>query len=395
MSPKETRLARLRRMLFVPLLLLALAGLGSSLYLTDLHIRVHSAANPDTIDSFCNVSKGLDCVAVAASEYSSFLGIPIAVYGLEFFGLLTLGLLLSATGLWRVRHWDSLYFIAMLLATPASLIMAYVAVFKIKSVCLMCCAIYAVNGVGLLIMLVAYGRHLGELLRAGPRELLATAHGGPGLALLIVGAVGLSQFFWAPALFASAAPGAKSNDPELAKIEQRGLLIGSADAVVLIEEFTDYECPHCSAAHNTLLQLVKRFPQKVRLRHVDYPLDQSCNRKIPRPFHREACVAAFFARCAAQQGRFWPYAAQLFHNQRALSPADLEGYATAIGLDAPRLRRCAQSKEVRQAVLNEIEEGIRRNVRGTPTFFINGKEQVLGPRPLKWWVEKVESLVKK
>lgn len=391
-SPEQARLARLRRALFVPLLLLALVGLGSSLYLTDLHIRVNSAPDPSTVDSFCNVSEGLDCVTVAASKYSKFLGIPIALYGAEFFALLTLGLLLSASGLWRVRRWDSLYFVGMLLAAPASLSMAYIAIFQLKSVCLMCLSLYIVNGLALILLVVAYRKQLGDLLKAGPLELIGALRGGTGLALAAVLTVGLSQFVWAPALFAGAKTDAKIADPELAKIRQRGLEIGGARATVVIEEFTDYQCPHCSAAHATLLQLVKRYPQKVRIRHFDFPLDQDCNRIIQRPFHRQACQAAFYARCAAEEQRYWSYAGQLFHNQRDLSPADLERYARAVGLDAAKLRRCARGEKVRQAVLDEIEEGLRRKVRGTPTFFINAKEQVLGPRPLQWWVKKVEAL---
>ena len=120
--------------LLLSVVILLLTGLGSSIYLTHLHYVVHSGTKD--VESFCAISEGFNCVTVATSEYSSFLGIPVAVWGLEFYVLALLAVALSGLGLWRVRRWDSLLFIAMGLSLPACAALAWISVSCINSVCI-------------------------------------------------------------------------------------------------------------------------------------------------------------------------------------------------------------------------------------------------------------------
>lgn len=387
-SPQEERAERLRRALFWPLFLLLALAVTANVMLQDLYMQV-LRLGPGGVQSFCAINERLNCVTVAASAYSSIWGIPVSLLGLEFFGLLTSVVLLSKLGILRLRRWDSLLFIGLLMALPVSIMMAVIAVVWVKSVCIMCSLIYGTNVVGLLILLGAYRRQLGDLLRAGPRELLGER--ASALTLVVVVVLGLSQLLWVPKLLGTpkAAPTGKQAIALLAGVPSEGTRLGLAQAPFAIDEFTDFECPHCSRAHDVLLKLVKRFPRQVRVRHFDYPLDSSCNRKIRGAFHERACLAAFYARCAGDQGKYWPFAATIFHNQRALTEDDLERYGRELGLDVDKLKVCASRTTTRQAVLTDIEEGIRRGIEGTPTFFINGKEKVLGPRPIEWWEKKI------
>jgi protein-disulfide isomerase len=70
---------------------------------------------------------------------------------------------------------------------------------------------------------------------------------------------------------------------------------GPADAPVTIVEFSDFQCPHCRQAQATLQQLLRRYAGKVRLVHRDFPVPQ---------LHPGAAAEA--ARCADEQGEFWP-----------------------------------------------------------------------------------------
>lgn len=376
------------------MLALLVAALASNVYLAHLYVRVNrSAGHP--VDSFCNVNPTVNCANVAATHYSSFLNVPVAIYGAEFYGLVTLVVLLSAARLWSLRAWDSLLFWAMLLALPISAVMAYISAFVIGMLCPLCSVVYGANLLVLLILLAARRHALRELLCAGPRELRQALSSSPiraAIALLLV--LSVSQFFWVPPLMGQprvaghVAPGQQ----EQAKSYPRGgLTVGSPGAPVQIFEFSDFQCSVCSRAHDAIAELLVELQGQVYFRHFDFPLDQACNRVVTQPFHENACRAAYYARCADEQRLFWPFIKQLYTHQDALARSDLEGYSKKVGLDATRLATCLRRAETRQAVLGDIEEGIRRGVRGTPTFFVNG-EEIVGPRDLAFWRSKVASL---
>lgn len=367
---------------FVHLILLLIA-LISSILLLNLFIEVNQVG-PDQIKSFCQINENFDCVTVAASKYAVFLKIPIALYSVEFFAVVLVAFLLAFSGAWKLKHWDSLLFICYIMALPVALIMATVAIFFIKSICILCTAIYGSTIVGVLIYLVAYRKSLPALFISGPKELLKSGGFGRNFLIAII-LVGLSQFLWVPAYFAR--PYQLSKD--FAGVPTQGMTIGSKDASLVIHEFTDYECPHCRLGHEIMLKLVEKHPQKVRVIHHDYPLDNACNPKIKRPFHQKACQAAFYARCAAKQGQYWPFAVTLFGNQRNLDLDDLKSYANKLKLDWAALEKCAHSNDIKKELQADIESALNKGVFATPTFIANG-QKVMGPRRLEFWEKLID-----
>lgn len=369
--------------------MLLLVGLGSSLYLGHLYLRVHRPGG-GPVDSFCNINQAFNCVTVATSDYSTVLGLPIALLGIEFFaGALGL-MLLSHVGVWGVRRWDSLL---VLLCGPGLLacgVLAWISATYIHSFCIMCCLVYLVVGLTALVLIVAARGRVRELIVEGPREFMQWARGGPrliGLAALLL--VVASQFLWVPRLLRA---GPQPPEASFNGLPSSGLSIGPPDAPIKIEEFTDFQCPYCEQAHRVMMQVLARFPGKIHLTHRDYPLDQACNPYIPRPFHPQACLAAFYARCAAQENRYWAYEMLLFGHRIMLSEHHLQELATTVKLDPRKLEACASSQGIKDAVLRDIEEGRRRGIEGTPAFFING-EMVVGARPLEFWVERISRLL--
>ncbi|MBW2462395.1 MAG: thioredoxin domain-containing protein [Deltaproteobacteria bacterium] len=169
----------------------------------------------------------------------------------------------------------------------------------------------------------------------------------------------------------SGLPGA---DAERVRIPVAGRpALGPRDASVTVVIFSDFECPFCSRVVPTLTRLVETFPDDVRLVFRNRPL----------PFHRQARPAAAAALEAfAQQGDegFWQMHDLLFDNQQALSQADLEAYATGLGLDLPRFRQALDGRLHDVAIGEDDALAERVGARGTPTFFINGRKLV-GAQP--------------
>lgn len=139
---------------------------------------------------------------------------------------------------------------------------------------------------------------------------------------------------------------------------------GPKDAKVTIVEFSDFECPYCGAAHDTVEKVMTDYAGKVRLVYRQFPL----------PMHSHAAKAAEASLCALDQGerKFWEYHDVLFKNQKKLSLDDLKAHAASVGLDGAKFSACLDSGQKKAAVDADQTAGSQAGVGGTPAFFING-----------------------
>lgn len=149
---------------------------------------------------------------------------------------------------------------------------------------------------------------------------------------------------------------------------------GPADARITIVEYSDFQCPYCKMFYeNTYIRLRQRYGDQVRFVFRDFPLDS---------IHPQARPAAEAAQCAHEQGKFWEYHDVIFANQQALQPQDLKRYAQQLGLDTEKFNNCVDTRKYQASVEADFQDGVRRNVTGTPTFFING-QVLVGAQPFE------------
>src|SRR5215470_3006399 len=146
---------------------------------------------------------------------------------------------------------------------------------------------------------------------------------------------------------------------------------GPAAAPVTIVEWSDYQCPFCRNAQEALARLRAEFPDTLRIVFKDFPLRM----------HPLAVPAALAARCAGAQNRYWEYHDMLFVAQPDFSREQLVGYARRLGLDVDAFSQCFDSRQFLDAIAVDQREGLAAEVRGTPTFFINGRK-IVGALPL-------------
>ena len=146
---------------------------------------------------------------------------------------------------------------------------------------------------------------------------------------------------------------------------------GPADALVTIVEFSDYQCPFCSRANNTMVELEKLYGNKVRFAMKQHPLD----------FHPNAKPAALAALAAGKQGKYWEMHEKLFANQQALSDATYETYAKELGLNVDKWKADLQAADAQAQIANDTAQAMKLGATGTPAFFINGKK-VSGAQPI-------------
>lgn len=137
---------------------------------------------------------------------------------------------------------------------------------------------------------------------------------------------------------------------------------GPENAPITIIEFSDFECPFCRKwVLETWPQIVKAYPNMVRLYYRDFPLNG----------HANALPAAVAARCAGEQNQFWAFHDKLFSGT-GLGAEIYATYAQALGLDMQKFTACVQENRYEDEATADFEFGANLGIRGTPTFFING-----------------------
>lgn len=146
---------------------------------------------------------------------------------------------------------------------------------------------------------------------------------------------------------------------------------GPDEAQITVVEYSDFQCPFCARVSSTVQKLLREYPDQVKWVFKHFPL----------AFHPNAPLAHEAAVAAGAQGKFWEMHDLLLANQRALNRADLIQYAKQLGLDLDRFVAALDSGQYRAIVERDKAEGARLGVRGTPTFFINGRKLV-GAKPI-------------
>jgi predicted DsbA family dithiol-disulfide isomerase len=164
------------------------------------------------------------------------------------------------------------------------------------------------------------------------------------------------------------------------EIAAEGQSRGPSSAPVTIVEFSDYQCPYCSRAEETVKKVMDQYKGKVRLFYRDYPL----------PFHNQAEKASEAALCAADQNKYWEMHEKLFANQQALSVPQLKEHAKGLGLDQGKFDKCLDGGDKAKQVEISKKAGEEAGVNGTPHFFINGRP-LSGAQPFEEFKKVIDA----
>ena len=156
-----------------------------------------------------------------------------------------------------------------------------------------------------------------------------------------------------------------------------GRAIGKADAPVTLEVWTDFQCPVCGQlARIVEPQLIARYVTPGTLRIVHH--DAAFQGAKSSASYDESVEAGAGARCAADQGRYWPFQDWTFANQSgenkgAYADARLRSIATEAGLDVAAWDACRVTGEQQAAVRSDTAQALAAGVNATPTMTLNGQ----------------------
>jgi len=144
---------------------------------------------------------------------------------------------------------------------------------------------------------------------------------------------------------------------------------GSPNAMVTLEEFADFQCGSCAAAHPILNEIKSTYGSKIRFIFRNFPLEI--------PAHDKSYEAALAAEAAGLQSKFWDMQNIIFTNQKGWSTSKdykeiWRGYAESIGLDVAKWEKDMKGIVATARVQADIDRGKALGITGTPTLYING-----------------------
>jgi protein-disulfide isomerase len=146
---------------------------------------------------------------------------------------------------------------------------------------------------------------------------------------------------------------------------------GSKNAPIVMEVFSDYQCPACRTLFlTTNRQLMDNYVTtgKVYLIHRDFPL----------PMHAHSRVAARYARAAAEIGKIEPVEKALFENQDKWEQSgDVDGTVAAVlsSADMTKVRALVKGGTLEPLIDKDYQLGQMYRVSQTPTSVFHSKGQ--------------------
>ena len=139
---------------------------------------------------------------------------------------------------------------------------------------------------------------------------------------------------------------------------------GAASQQIVLLEFSDFQCPFCARAHDTVKQFMAKHQDKVTLAYKHFPLSS---------IHPQALPAAKAAWAAQQQGKFWEYYDALFEDQKKLSEEFYGSIAQKLNLKLDKFNTDRNSPAAEAAIQKDVQLAQKLGIEGTPFFIMNGK----------------------
>lgn len=366
------------------LVVLCFSGFLASAYLTHLYydLRFGEAG----FKAICDIGQKFQCGAVAASEKAELWpGFPRAA--------LVAGWLLVLAGV-IFKKYLKIALSMSVVGSFMSLWLLGVMIFDLKVYCVFCLWIDAVNFITLALLILNFKKN-------PPQQ------SEPWIATGIVALVAIAG------TTALLRPSLTETQKQLEKnlvlyverwqnttpiVEPQGLSLVSAintkEKTIRIVEFSDPQCPTCAKAAAILENLTKRFPGRIQLQVLPFPLDSKCNRIMESSMHPLACELSKGLICADIQGKGHAFNNWVFENQTQHTPNEWKGTAVrALALDGSAFSSCLESSETSKRLAGLIEDGIKANIQSTPTLLIQGKKME-GILPIPFW-EKIIPLAEK
>ena len=392
-----------------PCLIILLGITGYILSIVSLHSFTGAILQGNEYNSYCNINETLNCNKVNLSSYSSMLGLPLSSWGIIFYSVIIF------FGIYILFTFSKTVILALcclgILSSLFSIYLFCISEFIIKALCINCLCLYLINFIILIVSLTCFFKEKKEtkiplsfkniflqILTPGVFQENKTFIFGISFCIVMflnfVFLQYLTEYFENSVKLSANFQQFEKNKDYNDKFDawnanmsnkisdsESDYFLGNKSAKVTIVEFSDFECGACRKVYTPLKIIVDKYKDKVKFIYKNYPLDQECNISIKHPMHLHACFAANFALCSGLQGKFWNVHEYLFNNhvfEKEISPKELQNIIysdmDALQLDSDKMKDCMDNHLPKIHIEQDIKEGNKLQISGTPSIFINGKK---------------------
>lgn len=173
-----------------------------------------------------------------------------------------------------------------------------------------------------------------------------------------------------------------TRDPQaemMAKINIEGRPVrGNKQARVTVVVFDDFQCPYCTRMHQSIVEVLKTYGDRIKVIYKDYPLFE---------IHPWAERAALDSNCLARQseGAYWDFADTVHFNPGQIKGDNrpLEGQLAELdritidagkrhAVNAETLQKCISTQSSRTELTASVKEAEAVGVEATPAVIIDG-----------------------
>jgi protein-disulfide isomerase len=186
--------------------------------------------------------------------------------------------------------------------------------------------------------------------------------------------------------------------------------MGDPNAPIVIEEFSDFQCPFCERFHQDTEPLLRQYyidTGKVRFvyRSMGNFVSDNIARSRGTPAKTESQDAALAVYCAGDQNKFWDMHAHIFANALgedvgSYTDERLKAIGETTGLDMDQFNSCYDSGKFEERVQQDFEDGQAANINGTPgflvTYTVNGETKtklIEGAQPFTTFQQELEAIL--
>ena len=348
---------------------------------------IYYSANYDkyALASFCSINDFIDCDGAAKTTVSQFLGIPLAYWGMLFY--ITTFFFTVVEKLKNVRFLkflevfkNPMSYITVIgtFAFIVSMSLAGISIWKIKKLCILCVITYFID---FLIALIP-AQNIREYFTCFKTTICDFIDGVKNYTKTFVVLLILSvSFLTVSEITDCFIPHMKKAKDIKKYMEMKenpyrvnGNMLGSENADVIVELFSDYGCPVCYV-HNIILHRAVQDYSNVKVVHYNMPFDKECNYELTMTMHPGACFMSKAAIAAGKQGDYWGMSSLLYENH-PMNEEDLIPLIDKLGLDKEKFLKDMNSKDTDNSLQNDLTKSYELGLDATPTMFVNGEKQV-------------------
>lgn len=206
------------------------------------------------------------------------------------------------------------------------------------------------------------------------------------IVVLIILILGLGGLFFYSRDKASA-PGSSTD----AAAKTSNHVMGNKDSKTSLVVYGDFECSACYVIFPVEKAVVDKHINDITFSFKHFPLDS---------IHKNGRSSSRAAEAAGRQDKFFEMHHLLYENYNSWvslnDPLDIfVGLAKSLGLDTEKFKSDYASESVNATINADIKEGTTKNVAGTPTYFLNGKELELKEiQTVDQFSAKIEAAIK-